>query len=88
MIEVKREGSKIIVAVDTDLPHPNGPKVTTTYHFSQDFGDIQRAELGRRYFRERLEALAKRIRREAYLAGHRDGRRHVAKETKWFDGGL
>lgn len=88
MIEVKREDSKIIVAIDTDLPHPSGPGSTTVYHFTHDFGDVQRAELGRRYFRDRMEALAKRIRKEAYLAGHRDGRRHVAKETKWFEGTL
>ena len=85
MIKVKRDGTCVNVAVETDLPNAKVGK-ETEFSFTYDCGDgrTEEAELLTRYLRKRLDDCAKHMRRQAYAQGWKDkaAKKH-AKATQF-----
>lgn len=87
MLNVKRDNTKAVIAVGTDLPFDCEGTKTSIYEFEFEMQTPARAELLVRYVHNRLETEIEKTRREAYEQGWKDAKSRKPKVT-WFPGWL
>jgi len=83
MIYFRRDDTKVIVEVDSQLPTRN-----PVYCFEFDCEDQETAELLQRHLQGKLQSLVERMRRQAYDLGWTDKAAKKRGKRKDFDGAL
>jgi hypothetical protein len=83
MLNVKRDDTKAVIDIETDLPFDSEGKKVSTFGFVFEMQSPSRAELLVCYIRNRLEREMVKVRHDAYEQGWRDAKSHRTKET-WF----
>ena len=84
LIEFGRDGKRLVVHADTNLPGDDG-KGNCFFIFRWQCEDPAYAELLRRYFDDRLRDCVEDIRQEAYEQGRKDGRGKRKKATMFAE---
>jgi len=69
LINVKRDSTKTVVAIETDLPFDCTGNKTSTFEFEFEMQTPARAELLVRYLRDKLGNEIETARRNAYEQG-------------------
>lgn len=83
MLQVKRDNTKAVIVISTDLPFDCKGTSTSTLSFSFEMGDPSWAELLTRYMHDRLSKEIRKALHDAYEQGWKDAKSHKTKEN-WF----
>ena len=85
MIRFRRSGTKVVVHVETGLPHES-EGCTTTFLFSYNTESVQYASLLCDYLNDRLTSRIKSVRKQEFSSGWKHGKAKKRGRSRfgWF----
>jgi len=84
MLRVKRDGTAVVIEVDTDLPHDDTADTESVWRFGASEEHCAAAELVTRYMHRRIHDAIRAVRQDAYEQGWRDAKSKRRRKATVF----